>query len=52
MDICIIYCFFVSGYDILGNCYINLFQFINDEGVFYQQGEVYSKFYDDFDLLV
>lgn len=40
----------VSGYDTLGNRYTNPLQFINDEGVLYQQGEVYSKFYDDLDL--
>lgn len=40
----------VSGYDTLGNRYTNPLQFVNDEGVLYQQGEVYSKFYDDFGL--
>ncbi|MEL6658843.1 MAG: serine hydrolase [Bacteroidota bacterium] len=40
----------VSGFDTLGNRYTNPLQFINDQGVLYQQGEVYSSFYDDFGL--
>lgn len=40
----------VSGYDTLGNRYTNPVQFLNEQGVRYQQGEVYSRFYDDFDL--
>lgn len=40
----------ISGFDTLGNRYTNPLQFVNDEGVLYQQGEVYSAFYDDFGL--
>ena len=40
----------VSGYDTLGNRYTNPLQFVNEHGVLYQQGEAYSRFYDDFGL--
>lgn len=40
----------VSGYDTLGNRYTNPVQFVNEEGTLYQQGEVYSRFYDDLGL--
>jgi hypothetical protein len=40
----------VPGYDTLGNRYTNPVRFFNERETLYQQGEVYSKFYDDFGL--
>lgn len=41
----------VSGFDTLANRYTNPFSFYHYDTVFYQQGEVYSEFYDDLGLV-
>ncbi|MEM1216102.1 MAG: serine hydrolase [Bacteroidota bacterium] len=40
----------VSGFDTLGNRYTNPVAFYGDEGLLYQQGERYSRWYDDLGL--
>ncbi len=40
----------VSGFDTLGNRYTNPFRFYEENQPVYQQGEVYSQFYDDLGL--